>query len=91
MRIIWAAGLLALTSSPSIAEIDSGIEQMIADMTLEQKLGQMFLAGVPADGGISDAGGVFGVSAIVINLFRYIISNKKRGVKHPPDILFRSC
>jgi len=50
MRIIWAAGLLALTSSPSIAEIDSGIEQMIADMTLEQKLGQMFLAGVPADG-----------------------------------------
>ena len=50
MRLIWAAGLCALTSNTAFADVDTGIDAMLAEMTLEQKVGQMFLAGVPADG-----------------------------------------
>jgi beta-N-acetylhexosaminidase len=50
MRRLWTAGLMAITSTTALADMEGGIEAILAEMTLEQKVGQMFLAGVPADG-----------------------------------------
>ncbi len=50
MKTFWATGLIAMTSTSALAGVESGIDTMIQEMTLEQKVGQMFLAGVPADG-----------------------------------------
>jgi beta-N-acetylhexosaminidase len=50
MGRIWGAALLLLTSNNAVADVEAEIDTILAEMSLEQKVGQMFLAGVPADG-----------------------------------------